>query len=194
MGILHELQRLVAQVLLEHEGPRTHCRCAQGIGRDVRRVHGRIPAGQHGQQRALRPLQVERDLVVPVRRDVRDVEVPELAGVELHGLGGSPPDDVEGVLHIRGRERLAVVPLHTLVQLEGQALAVLAPVPAGGQVSDDRVRPIQRLHRIVLHEVVVGLHHGCHGGDGGFLVDGEAGRIPAVNDAQHAAVLRGIHV
>ena len=106
--------------------------------RNVAGIDRRIAGGEQRQQRRLRPLQVERDLEVAVGRDVVDLVVPGLARVLAEFLRRLAHQHVEGAFDVGGGERLAVMPLDALAQLEGQRLVVAAPGPAFGEIRHDR--------------------------------------------------------
>ena len=112
--------------------------------RDVAGIDRRVAGGEQRQQRRLRPLQVERGLVVAVGRDVDDLVVPGLARVLAEFLRRLAHQHVEGALDVGGGERLAVVPFHALPQLEGQRLLVGAPGPALRELRHDRIQAVLR--------------------------------------------------
>ena len=107
----------------------------------------------------LRLLQLEGDLVVAVDHHLVEIVVPDLARVlaelVLPDLAGQ---HVESALHVIGRERLAVVPLDALVELEGELGPGPVPRPALGQVGHDRLKAVVTFGRIEHHKVVVEPH------------------------------------
>jgi hypothetical protein len=94
-------------------------------------------------------------------------------------------------LDVLGRERLAVVPLHTLVQLEGELGFALVPLPALGQIGHDGVEAVEGLLLVEKHQVVEHGHERLHRGNGRLFMDGAARRVVAMVDAQRAALLLG---
>ena len=134
---------------------------------------------------------MDRDLVVAVGGDALDVAVPRLARVAAQLLLALAGQQVEGADDVLGGEGLAVVPLHALLQLEGEILVVGAPAPRLGEVGDDGLRAVLRLALVVEHQVVEQRHEGDDRRVGRLLVDRGAGRIVAMIHFQHAAALLG---
>src|SRR3989441_12957779 len=77
-------------------------------------------------------------------------------------------------LDVLGRERLAVVPLHVGPEQEDQLAIALLPRPSVGELPDDRVDAVGRLHWIEEHQIVEARHGRPHRGDRRALVDREA--------------------
>ena len=151
--VLHELDRLVLLQLdeLERAG-------ADRIGallrrRDVAGIDRRIAGREHREDRGLRALEMEGRLEVALGRHVFEIEVPVLARVLAELVLRLALQHVEGALHVRAGERLAVMPLHAFAQLEGQALLVVAPGPARRELRLDRLDAVLRLVLIVDDEV-----------------------------------------
>ncbi len=78
--------------------------------------------GEQAEQRRLRRLQVEDGLVLAVGGHALDVGVPALAEVDLEVLRRVALQEIQGALHVGGRERLAVVPLDALAQREASSV------------------------------------------------------------------------
>src|SRR5581483_538327 len=153
----------------------------------------RVAGGQHREQRRLRTLEPEDDGVRIDRLDAVDVGVPLLARIDAQADGRVPrlADDVERELHVLRRERLAVVPADVLAQEENEVAIVVLPGPLLGELTDDRVRPLDRLGLIVDDQVAVARHRGPGDGVGRRLVDQEALReILATSESQYPARLR----
>ena len=124
---------------------------------------------------------------------VLDVGVPVLARVDaqLAGRVGRLAQHVERELHVLGRERLAVVPLHALAQEEDQVAVVVLPRPLLGELADHGVHALLLLERIEDHEVAEARHRRPRRRHGRGLVDGEPlRRVLALGDGEHAARLR----
>ena len=159
-------------------------------------IDRRVAAGEHRQERRLRPAEHEGDLEVAVGLHFLEVGVPELARIladERLVLRRVARERVPGALHVGRRERLAVVPLHALPQLEGELRLVGIVGPAFGQLRHDMVGTVHLLLRIEEDEVVEHRHEGLVHRDGRFLVDRGARRIVAMGDAQGTARLLGEH-
>ena len=191
VGVPRDLDALVLLEFDELEGAG-----ADRLGAHLRRRHvagidRREAGGEQRQDRGLRPLEMDRDLVVAVGGDALDVAVPRLARVAAQLLLALAGQQVEGADDVLGREGLAVVPLHAALQLEGEILVVGAPAPRLGEVGDDGLRAVLRLALVVEHQVVEQRHEGDDRGVGRLLVDRGAGRIVAMIHFQHAAALLG---
>ena len=128
----------------------------------------------------LRPLQHESHLVVAVGLDLGKIAVPALARVDAQLVGRLALHQFPGAFDVGGGERLAVVPLHPLAQLESQPRAVLVPRPTGRQLWLDRGKAVLRQVLVEDDEVVHHPHHRPFGDDRRFLVDRHRGRT--VND------------
>ena len=124
-----DLEALVRLELDELEGSGADRPGAHLRRRDVAGVHRRIARGEQREQRRLRPLEMDGRLQVAVGRDALDVAVPGGARVGAQLAFGLAHEKVECADDVLGGERLAVVPLHAFLQLEGQVLAVGAPAP-----------------------------------------------------------------
>ena len=139
----------------------------------------------------LRPPEMERHLVVAVGRHLLQVVPPDLARILAESVRALLLQLVQRADHVLGRERLAVVPLHAVAQLEGQLGLVLVPRPAGRELRPDVVDGVELLMLVVEHEVVVDGHERHRRRDGGLLVDRGAGRAVPDIHAQRAALLLG---
>ena len=188
--ILHELDRLVLLQLDELERPGADRIGALLRRGDVAGIDRRVARREHREQRGLRALQVERRLQVAFGRDFLEVEVPVLARILAEAVLRLAGQHLERALHVRAGERLAVVPLHAFAQLEGQRLAVRAPLPARRELRQDRLDRVLRLVLIVDHEIAEDRHRGDVDRIGRLLVDRHAGRVFAVIHAQDAAGFR----
>ncbi len=167
-------------------GPGAHLR-----HRHVAGIDRRVARGEQRQDRGLRPLEVQHHLVIAVGRGALDIAVPGLARVapQPQRLGGLAGQHVEGADDVPGREGLAVMPLHALLQLEGEVLVVGAPAPGPGEVGDDVLDAVLRLALVVEHQVVEQRHEGHHRRVGRLLVDRGARRVVAMVHAERAAAL-----
>ena len=187
--VAHELHRLAALELDELERPRADRIGAHVLGRDVAGIDRGVARGEQRDERGLRPVENEGDLVVAVDRHVLEVVPPDGARVLAEVVLVLAGQLVPGALHVLGRERLAVVPLDALAQLEGQLGLARVPGPALGEVGHDGLGRVQRLLLIEHHQVVEDAHERLHRRDGGLLVDRGAGQVVAMVDAQRAALL-----
>jgi hypothetical protein len=133
--------------------------------------------------------EVDRHLVVAVGRDAVDVAVPGLARVGAQLVLALAGQEVEGADHVLGRERLAVMPLHALLELEGQGLAVGAPRPRLGELGHDRLRAVLCLRLIVDDQVVEHPHHRDDRRVGRRFMDRQGRRVVAVVHLQDASAL-----
>src|SRR5271166_2136863 len=122
--------------------------------RDVAGVDRRPPGRQQGEKGTLRPFQMKGDLIVAVRRHLREVAVPALARIDAELLAGPAGEEIPGAFDVLGGERLAVVPFDALTQREGQLGPLFVPGPAGGKVRDDRPQAVLRHVLIEYHQVV----------------------------------------
>ena len=128
--------------------------------------------------------------MVAVRRHFLEVVVPDLARVAAELLRAVLAEQrMPGALHVLGRERLAVVPLHALAQFERELGLAVVPRPARSQVGHDRLQAVQRLVLVEQHKVVEHGHERLNDRDRQLLVHGRARRIVAMIDAQRAALL-----
>ena len=153
------------------------------------RIDRRVTRGEQRQERGLRPVEDEGRLEVAVDRDLLQIVPPDRARVLAEVVGVLAGQLVPGALHVLGGEGLAVVPLDAGMQLEGELGLGRVPGPAVGEVGNDGLGRVERLLLVVDDEVVEDAHERLDGGDRGLLVDGSAGKIVAVVDAQRAALL-----
>ena len=159
------------------------------LRRHMAGIDRRVARGQQRDESRLAALQMERRLMVAVRGDFLEVLVPGLARV-LAQLGLAVAEhEVPGAFDIRRGERLAVMPLDALAQLEGEFRAVIVPAPALRQVRNDSVEAILRHVLLVHDEVVVNAHVRRNRRVGRLLVDRAARRRAAMVEFQDAAVL-----
>ena len=124
-------------------------------------------------------------------RDFLQVLEPDLARALAEIVGFLVDTRFQVQTHVLGRERLAVVPCHTLAQLEGELGAARVPSPAFRQIGDDRLRAVAGFHRIEQHEIVEHRHGRHDRRDRRFLVDRQARGIGADVAAQRAAGFLG---
>jgi hypothetical protein len=120
VGIAHQPDVLELAELreLERSGadrPRPHLR-----RRDVAGIDRHQPGGQHGKDRRLRVGEVEGDLVVAASAHEVDVGEPRFARIAPQLLRCPVEQQIEGADHVARGERLAVMPLHAVLQLEGE--------------------------------------------------------------------------
>ena len=171
-----QLDGLVLLVLDELERTRADRLSAHLLGRHMAGIDRPGAAGNLHQEGRLRPLQVEGDLEVAVGGEM--VEVPEdrEAGIGAQLFRRFLHQQIVRALDVPRRERLAVMPLDALTQLEGQPGAVLAPGPLGCQIRNDRLKA-GLLHALVeQHQIVEHPHHRPHRKGGRLLQDGHGGR------------------
>ena len=121
-------------------------------------INRRKPVGEKHQKRRLRPLQMEGDLVIAVRRHLIEVAIPEFAGIDAEFVARLVEQEVPGALDILGRERLAVMPFDTLAQREGERGPFLVPRPAGREIGNDRFEAAL-LHVLIEHDQIVEHSH-----------------------------------
>ena len=181
------LDHLVRPELDEFEGP-----CADRLGAHFPRRHmawiNRRPSGrQQRQECRLRPLQVEGGLVIAVRTDLFEVEVPGLARVHAQLFAAAAEQQFPGAFDVGGGKGLSVVPLDALPQFERQLLAVLAPGPAFGEVGADRLRAVLRDLLVVHDQVVENAHARPQRRAGRLLVQRQARRVVEKRDLQNTA-------
>ncbi|MGY4432580.1 hypothetical protein ACVWWO_005057 [Bradyrhizobium sp. F1.13.1] len=157
--------------------------------RDVTGIDRRIAGCEHRQQRRLRPLQIEGDLEITVRRDIVNLAVPGFARILPQLLLRFAHQEIEGAFDVGRRERLAVMPLDALAQFEGQLLVVAAPGPALGQLWPQGIRAILRNVLVVDDEIVEHSHEGHVDRICRALQDGRIGRAVAVIHPQDPALL-----
>ena len=185
--VLRQLDRLVLLQLDELERPGADRIGALRRRRDVAGIDRRVAGREHREDRRLRARQMERRLQVAFGRDFLDVGEPVLARVLAEAVLRFAGQHLEGALHVGAGERLAVMPLHAFAQLEGERLAVRAPLPARGELGDDRLDAVLRLVLVVDHQVAEDRHRGDVDRIGRFLVDRHARRVLAVIHPQDAA-------
>jgi len=108
--------------------------------RHVRGNDGRVAGGEHRQQRRLRALEPEDDGNGVGRLDGLDVGVPLFPGVQakLRRRILRLAHEVEGELHVLGREGLPVVPARVLPEEEHEVPVVVLPRPTLGQLGYGR--------------------------------------------------------
>ena len=191
VGVAHELHRLVALELDELEWTR-----ADGLGAHQRRrymagIDGVVAGGKEGEEGGLRALEMERHLMVAVDRHLLQVVPPNLARVLAEAVRVLVLELVQRAGHVLGRERLAVVPLDVVAQLEAELGLVVVPCPAGCKLRQDSVRSVEPLVLVVEHQVVVDAHERRHRRDGCLLVNRGAGWVVPDVHAQRAALLLG---
>ena len=159
VGVARDLDAFVLLELDELEGSGADRLGAHLRRRHVAGVHRRVARGEQRGQRRLRALQVHGDLVVAVGRDLVDVAVPGLARIGAQLVLTLAGQQIEGADHVLGGEGLAVMPLHALLQLERQVLAVGAPRPRLGELGHDRLLAVLGDGLVVDHEIVEHPHH-----------------------------------
>ena len=190
VGIAHELDRYVAIEFGELERPRADRLGAHVALRHMTRVDGRKSRREQHQERRLRMSKMEGGFMIAVRRHFLEVVVPDLARVAAELLSAILAQErVPCALHVLGRERFAVVPLHALAQLESQLGLAVVPCPARSQVGHDCLQAVQRLVLVEQHQIVEYGHERLNDRDGRLLMHGRAGWIVAMIDAERAALL-----
>src|SRR6516162_541158 len=123
------LDGFVGLELDELEGPRPD-RVLPHLGRrHVARIDWGEAGGEQRDERWLRPLQLERHLVIAVQHDPVEVAVPRPSRIEPQLLGPLPLQQVPSALDVPRREWLSVAPFDILPQLESELFSVLAPRP-----------------------------------------------------------------
>ena len=152
--VLCEFHMLVLLEADELERAGADRRGAHLLRRHMAGIDRRVTRGEQRDKGRLAPLQVENRLVVAVRRHLFKVLVPGLARVLAQLRFALAEQQVPGAFHIGGGERLAVVPLDALAQLEGELGAVFVPAPAFSQVRNDGVETVLR-HVMPVHDEVV---------------------------------------
>src|SRR6516225_6114335 len=100
----------------------THVRRRHVTGIDPRRV-----AGDRHRERRLRPLQVKGDLPVAVGGHLRKVIICRFPRIDPQLLRRQVHPQIPGAFDVLGGERLAVMKLDALAQLEGQLGPLLVP-------------------------------------------------------------------
>ena len=150
-------------------------------------INRRPSRRQQRQECRLRPLQVEGGLVIAVRTDLFEVEVPGLARVHAQLFAAAAEQQFPGAFDVGGGKGLAVVPLDALPQFERQLLAVLAPGPALGEVGADRLRAVLRDLLVVHDQVVENAHARPQRRAGRLLVQRQARRVVEKRDLQNTA-------
>ena len=185
VGVLRELDALVHLELDELERARADRLAAHVRDRHMAGIDRRVARGEQRQQRGLAVLEMEGRVEIAVGRHLLDIAPPCRARVAPQLVGAD--QQVERAGHIRGRERLAVVPLHALPQLESELLAVLIPRPARGEIGHDRVEAVPGDVLVEHHQIVEQPHERHRRRDGRLLVDRRAGRRIHVLDFEHAA-------
>ena len=120
--------------------------------------------------------------VIAVCRDLDKIVIPVLAGVAAQAVLRPALDQIERAFDVGGGERLAVMPLDPLAELKGQILAVLAPLPALGEVGSNRTHAVLRDVLIVDDQIVHHAHHRHDDRVGRLLMDRHAGRAVPVLD------------
>ena len=152
-------------------------------------IDRRTARGEQRDERRLRPLQVERDLVIAVGGHSFEVAVPGLARIDLRSLSLALPVSISQVHFTSAGERLAVVPFDALAQLEGQVASVLAPRTSSWRGPARSVEPVLR----AAGSNMTRLLNTAHERHGVAIVASSRidalGGIVAVRDAQHAARL-----
>ena len=161
-------------VLLEFdklERPGADRRGAHFRSGDVARINRRVAGGEHRQQRRLRPIQLEGHFQIAVRHHRLHVVVPGFARVLAELVRQLALQQIDGAFHVIGGERLAVMPFHAGMQLEGQGFAAIAPGPAIRQFRPDRVRAVLGDVLIEDHQIVENAHERHVVGERRFLMD-----------------------
>ena len=157
--------------------------------RHVAGVDRREPGGQQHQQRGLRVVEEDRDVVVGVAVDIVDVAEPRAARIVLQLVARPAGQQLEGALDVARRERPAIVPFHAATQLEGELGLVVVPAPRFGEVGNDGVLGVARLGRVERDQIVEHRHERDDGGGRKFLEDRRGGRIVPLEHAKRAARL-----
>jgi hypothetical protein len=95
--------------------------------RHVAGIDRRKPGSEQRDKRRLRPLQVERHLVIAVGADLLQILVPDLARIDPKLFARLAGEQVPGALHVFPRKGLAVVPFDAFAQPKRQLCLVLVP-------------------------------------------------------------------
>ena len=98
------------------------------------RVNRGIPRRQQRDHRRLRPGQMEGRLEIALGRHTGKILVPAFAKIQPEFGFGVPGQHIPGAFDVGRGERLAVVPLHALAQVEGDLQTILAHRPGRRQV------------------------------------------------------------
>src|ERR1700719_4529931 len=130
IGVARHLDRLVRLELDEFERTGADRMTAHLARWHVAGIDRREPVREKHQECRLRPLQMEGDLVIPVRFDLFEVAIPGFERIEAELVARLFEQEVPGALDVLGRERLAVMPFDALAQRQGQRGPFLVPRPA----------------------------------------------------------------
>ncbi len=137
--VLHEVDVGAALPLLELEGTGADGRLVGRVGAIVRAVidvfrhHGEGTELEGVEEGRERPLELEHHRIRRGRRDALDVGVGDVAPARMR----LAQELVGGEDDVLGRERLAVVPLHPLLDGEGVGEPVLRHLPGLGERRQD---------------------------------------------------------
>src|SRR5215831_9465207 len=158
-------------------------------------IYRRIAGCEQSDQCRLWSMDMENRLLVAIGRDLIEIAIPSLARIEAQFVLRLAEQQVISAFDVRCSKRLAVVPLDTLPQFEGQLGSVLAPRPTGGEIGHDRTHAVLRLVLLVHDKVVEDTHHRHDGGVGRLLDDGHARwTVLMVNLKHPALLLRESHI
>ena len=132
---------------------------------------------------------MEGHLEVAVGREMVEVLEGGQPWIDAQLLWPFVHPQIVGAYDVLGGERLAVMPLDALTQLEGEPHAVLAPRPRGREIRDDRLEADLFNALVEQRQIIEHPHHRPDGEDGGFLQDGHGGRAVRQVDPERAAGL-----
>jgi hypothetical protein len=179
--VLHQLDRLATLVFDELERPGSDRLGAHVALRHVARINGGVARREQQRKRRLRLLHHEGRLEIAVDGDFAQVLIPDRTRVLAEVLNVALADQhMPGALHVLGGERLAVMPLHALSQLERQLLLAVVPGPALREIRHDRLGVFVLLGVIEDDQIVVDRHVRNGDRDGRLFQDRCAGRVVAV--------------
>src|SRR5262249_38931864 len=123
--VLYDLYEFIRLELDEFERARADRMLAHLRRRDVAGVDRRHTRGEQRDERRLGSFQYKCRLVIAIGVDLGEIVVPGLARVDPQLFGGLALHQIPRAFDVGGGERLAVMPFHTLTQMEGEVRAVL---------------------------------------------------------------------
>src|SRR3984893_11296666 len=112
--VSRHLDSLVRLELLEFERTGADRMLAHVARRHVAGIDRREPVSEQHQERRLRPLQMEGDLVIAIRGDLFEVAIPGFERIDTELVARLFEQEVPGALDVLGRERFAVMPFDAL--------------------------------------------------------------------------------
>jgi hypothetical protein len=112
---------------------------------------------------------VKGHLVIVGTRDLIEVPIPALAGIDAELGGRLVEQHVPCALDVLGGKRLPVVPADPAAQPKRELFPVRAPDPAFGEIRHDRLERVPWHVLVEQHQIVEHRHHRCDGGNRHFL-------------------------